>query len=93
MEEQVKGKMHDWRQMRRLLPYAWPYRRTVFLSLILLTGQTLAQVATPLLTRVAIDKYIVHKVEGFDGILSILNPWLPNDVWQGLTFISSIFAT
>lgn len=92
MEEQVKGKMHDWRQMRRLLPYAWPYRRTVFLSLILLTGQTLAQVATPLLTRVAIDKYIVHKVEGFDGILSILNPWLPNDVWQGLTFISSIFA-
>ncbi len=92
MEEQVKGKMHDWRQMRRLLPYAWPYRRTVLLSLVLLTGQTLAQVATPLLTRVAIDKYIVHKVDGFDGILSVLNPWLPNDVWQGLTFISAVFA-
>lgn len=92
MEEQVKGKMHDWRQMRRLLPYAWPYRRTVFVSLVLLTGQTLAQVATPLLTRVAIDKYIVHKVDGFDGILSVLNHWLPNDVWQGLTFISAVFA-
>lgn len=92
MEEQVKGKMHDWRQMRRLLPYAWPYRRTVFVSLVLLTGQTLAQVATPLLTRVAIDKYIVHKVDGFDGVLSVLNHWLPNDVWQGLTFISAVFA-
>lgn len=92
MEEQVKGKIYDTHQLRRLLPYAWPYRRTVFLSLVLLTVQTLAQVATPLLTRVAIDKYIVHKVEGFDGLLSVLNPWLPNDVWKGLTFISGVFA-
>ncbi len=92
MEEQVKGKLNDWRQMRRLLPYAWPYRGAVSLSLILLTGQTLAQVATPLLTRVAIDKYIVRKVDGFDGVLSLLNPWLPADVWPGLAFISAIFA-
>ncbi len=78
--------------MRRLLPYAWPYRGAVSVSLILLTGQTLAQVATPLLTRVAIDKYIVRKVDGFDGLLSVLNPWLPAEAWPGLAFISALFA-
>lgn len=92
MEEQVKGKIYDTRQLRRLLPYAWPYRKAVALSLVLLTGQTLAQVVTPLLTRVAIDKYIVKKVDGFDGVLAVLNPWLPTDVWAGLTFISMLFG-
>jgi ATP-binding cassette subfamily B protein len=92
MEEQVKGKLYDGRQLRRLLPYAWPYRWPVFFSLILLTVQTLAQVVTPMLTRVAIDKYIVKKVQGFDGFLSFLNPFLPTDIWQGLAFISGVFA-
>ena len=92
MEEQVKGKIYDSRQLKRLLPYAWPYRWTVLLSLVLLTAQTLAQVATPLLTRVAIDKYIVKKVEGFDGLLSVLNPWLPQEVWPGLAFLSAVFG-
>jgi ATP-binding cassette, subfamily B, multidrug efflux pump len=92
MEEQVKGTIYDSRQLKRLLPYAWPYRKTVLLSLVLLTGQTLAQIVTPLLTRVAIDKYIVHKVEGFDGFLAVLNPWLPDNVWQGLMFLSILFG-
>ncbi len=92
MEEEVKGKLYDSLQLRRLLPYAWPYRWTVLLSLILLTGQTLAQVVTPVLTRVAIDKYIVKRIEGFDGILTVLNPWLPSGVWEGLAFLSAIFG-
>ena len=92
MEEKVQGKIYDSRQIRRLLPYAWPYRVQILLSLLFLTGQTVAQVATPLLTRVAIDKYIVHKVDGFDGVLGFLNPYLPTDVWAGLTFISAIFG-
>jgi ATP-binding cassette, subfamily B, multidrug efflux pump len=92
MEEQVKGKIYDSRQLRRLLPYAWPYRWTVLTSLILLTGQTLAQVLTPLLTRVAIDKYIVKKIDGFEGLLAFLNPFLPAEVWSGLIFLSLLFA-
>jgi len=92
MEEQVKGKLYDSRQLRRLLPYAWPYRWTVAVSLALLTAQTLAQVVTPLLTRVAIDKYIVKQIDGFDGYLGILNPWLPAEVWPGLTFLSMLFG-
>lgn len=92
MEEQVKGTIYDSRQLKRLLPYAWPCRKTILLSLLLLTGQSLAQILTPLFTRVAIDKYIVKKVDGFDGFLSILNPWLPDNVWQGLTFLSVLFG-
>ncbi|WP_035958798.1 ABC transporter ATP-binding protein [Bryobacter aggregatus] len=92
MEEKVQGKIYDTRQLRRLLPYAWPYRGAVLLSLILLTGQTLAQVGTPLLTKVAIDYYIVKKSVGFEGPLSFLNQWLPADVWNGLAFISALFA-
>lgn len=93
MEEKVEGKIYDGKQIRRLLPYAWPYRGTVLLSLVCLTIQTLAQVLTPLLTRVAIDKYISHTIEGFDGFLSFLNPWLPADTAAGLTFLSTLFGS
>ncbi len=92
MEEEVKGKIYDSRIIKRLLPYAWPYRWTVGLSLVFLVIQTLTQVATPLLTRVAIDKYIVKQVEGFDGLLSVLNPYLPKDAWPGFAFISAVFG-
>ncbi len=92
MEEQVKGQLQDTRLLRRLAPYAWRYRKTILLSLVFLVGQSLAQVFNPLLTRVAIDKYIVHKVEGFDGLLSFLNSWLPAEVGPGLLFLSALFA-
>lgn len=92
MEEQVKGKLQDTRLLRRLFPYAWTYRWPIVVSLVLLFGQTLAQVITPLLTRVAIDKYIVHRIDGFDGVLSVLNPWLPAEVAPGLAFLSAVFA-
>lgn len=92
MEEQVKGQLQDTRLLRRLLPFAWRYRGTILLSLILLVGQSLAQVVSPLLTRVAIDKYIVHKIDGFDGALSFLNPWLPSEIGPGLLFLSGLFG-
>ncbi len=92
MEEKVQGKIYDGRILKRLLPYAWPYRGVVSLSIFLLTLQTLSQVVTPLLTQVAIDKYITKKVDGFDGLLSFLNPYLPADTWSGFTFISLIFG-
>jgi ATP-binding cassette subfamily B multidrug efflux pump len=92
VEEKVQNKLSDWRQLRRLLPYAWPYRGAVLSSLLLLTGQTLAQVITPLLTQVAIDKYIVHKSAGFTGWLSVLNAGLPADAASGLLYLSGLFA-
>jgi ATP-binding cassette subfamily B protein len=92
VEEKVQGKIYDGRILRRLLPYAWPYRGVIGLSLLLLVLQTLAQVATPLFTQVAIDKYISRKVEGFEGWLAFLNPYLPVDAVEGIGFISIVFA-
>jgi ATP-binding cassette subfamily B protein len=92
VEEKVQGKIYDAKILQRLLPYAWPYRRIVGLSLLFLTIQTLSQVITPLLTQVAIDKYITRKVDGFEGVLAFLNPYLPADTWSGFTFISLLFG-
>lgn len=92
MEENVQGKIYDARLLRRLLPYAWPYRAWVALSLVLLSLQTAAQVLTPLLSQIAIDKYLSRKEVRFEGFLAWLNPFLPTDVWQGLLFISAVYA-
>jgi ATP-binding cassette subfamily B protein len=92
VEEKVTGKIYDWRIIRRLLPFAWPYRGVVAMSLVFLVIQTLMQVATPLFTQVAIDKYIAKKVAGFDGWLAFLNPHLPADAWGGISFLSMLFG-
>jgi ATP-binding cassette, subfamily B, multidrug efflux pump len=92
VDEQIKGKIYDGRMLRRLMPYAWPYRYWVALSLVLLTLQTSIQVLTPLLSQVAIDKYLTRKQDGFNGALSFLNAYLPPDVWQGLLFISMVYG-
>ncbi len=92
VEEKVTGKIYDGRILKRLLPYAWPYRGVVACSLLFLVIQTLMQVATPLLTQVAIDRYITRKVNGFDGWLAFLNPYLPAEAWEGIGFISMLFG-
>ncbi|MBM3776418.1 MAG: ABC transporter ATP-binding protein, partial [Acidobacteria bacterium] len=58
MEEEVLGKAYDSRLMRRLLTYLWPYRGYVGLSLLFLLAHSLLQVAGPLLTKIAVDKYL-----------------------------------
>ncbi len=58
MDEGALGKAYDGRLMRRLVAYLRPYRFTVLLSLIFLLVQSGTQVAGPLLTKLAIDKYL-----------------------------------
>ncbi len=60
MEEEVLGKAYDGRLMRRLVRYLRPYRGTVVISLVFLLAQSMAQVIGPLLTELAIDRYLVH---------------------------------
>ncbi len=64
-EDAILGKAYDARLMRRLLGYVRPYRRTVVLSILLLLGASLADLAGPSLYRVAIDRYIApHGTSG-----------------------------
>ena len=45
--------------MRRLLGYMRPYRLRIAVSLVFLLAQSVLQVLGPLLTRTAVDRYIV----------------------------------
>ncbi len=59
MEEGRLGKPYNLRLLRRLLPFARPYARTVLWALLLTLAVTLFDLAPPYLSKVAIDRYIL----------------------------------
>ena len=74
--------------MRRLVRYLRPYRGVVYASLAILLVQSLAQVCGPVLTQLAIDKYLAHPDH---PVTSVLNRWLSANTWTGLTQISALY--
>ena len=68
-EEDVLGKAYDSRLMRRLLVYLRPYRKLVFLALGLIMFESLIEISFPLLTRIAVDRYIL--VGDLSGLLTV----------------------
>ena len=86
MEEEVLGKAYDSRLMRRLVGYMRPYRMLVGLSLVFLLAQSVLQVLGPLLTKIAIDKYIRP-----NGAPTFLDALLPHDAWSGLSRIGLLY--
>ena len=85
MEEDVLGKAYDGRLMRRLVRYLRPYRVAVACRWFSWLVQSLAQVVGPVLTQLAIDKYLAKPDH---PVTSVLNRWLAQDTWTGLTQIS-----
>jgi ATP-binding cassette subfamily B protein len=59
VEEEALGKAYDSRLMRRLLAYVAPYRVTVGISLVFLLFNSFFQIVGPLLTKLAVDRYLV----------------------------------
>jgi len=59
--DEILGKAYDGRLMRRLLPFVRPYRVRVGMSLLFLLGTGVLDLAGPLLTKIAIDRYIVPR--------------------------------
>ena len=88
MEEEVLGKAYDGRLMRRLLTYLKPYRATVAVSLVLLLLDSLLQIIGPLLTKLAIDRYLVPAAHRTP---TILDRYLSPDAWTGLSQITGIY--
>jgi ATP-binding cassette subfamily B protein len=89
VEEEVLGKAYDARLMRRLLGYMRPYGALVFFSLVFLLAQSILQVMTPLLTRLAVDKYIRPEAR---PLHTPIDAWLPSDPWAGLTRIALLYV-
>lgn len=74
--------------MRRLLRYMLPYKRTVIISLVFLFFNSIFQVVGPLLTKLAIDRYLVPSGK---PMWTPLDPFLSPDPWVGLAQISFVY--
>jgi ATP-binding cassette subfamily B multidrug efflux pump len=81
VEEEVLGKAYDSRLMRRLLVYMRPYWKLVAVSLVFLLAQSVLQVIGPLITKVAVDRYLDPSAQSRP---TLLDPLLPADPWIGL---------
>ena len=88
MEEEALGKAYDGRLMRRLLIYLKPYWRSVAVSIAFLILLSCLQIAGPLLTRTAIDHYLLPATG--NGAASPVT-WLSPDPWTGLAQLSSLY--
>ena len=76
--------------MKRLLQYLKPYRRIVAASLALLIVDSLLQSIGPLITKLAVDRYLVPSKHG-QTIFPALNAWLANDAAAGLTQLAFLY--
>jgi ATP-binding cassette, subfamily B, multidrug efflux pump len=88
VEEEVLAKAYDSRLMRRLLGYMRPYAGYITLSLLFLFIYSALQVCGPLLTKIAVDRYLVP-VPG--QITTPIDGYLAADRWTGLTQVSLLY--
>ncbi len=88
MEEEVRGKIYDSRLMRRLLTYMWPYWSVALAAMVFLLINSVLQILGPLLTKVAVDRYLVP-VPGREP-----QPWdryLSEDPLVGLSQLAGLY--
>jgi ATP-binding cassette subfamily B protein len=88
VEEEVLAKSYDNRLMRRLLSYMRPYRLTIALSLAFLLVNSLLQVVGPLLTKIAIDRYLAPPSR---PLATPVDAFLSPNAYTGLAQISSLY--
>jgi len=74
--------------MRRLITYLKPYRRVVAASLVLLLASSALEVAGPLLTKLAIDRYLAPTALAGS---TPLDPYLSSNPITGLAQISVLY--
>jgi ATP-binding cassette, subfamily B, multidrug efflux pump len=88
VEEEVLAKAYDSRLMRRLLGYLKPYGGSIALSLVFLVIYSALQVCGPLLTKIAIDRYLAPAGA---HISTPIDRYLSADRWTGLTQVSLFY--
>jgi ATP-binding cassette subfamily B protein len=90
VEEQLSKQSYDPRLLRRLLALVVPYWPAVLAALVCLLGNSALQVVSPLLTKVAIDKYLAP---GHGESIAWLEQWLPAGASDGLRTIALWYLT
>jgi ATP-binding cassette, subfamily B, multidrug efflux pump len=87
-EEEVLGKAYDSRLMKRLLGYLRPYTWQVAIALTAIILKAGADVLGPYLTKVAVDKYLVHSPNAG----SFLGRYLSTTPLTGIAQIAAIYV-
>jgi ATP-binding cassette subfamily B protein len=88
LEEESLGKAYDARLMRRLVRYLRPYWTSVAVSLFFVLAWSITQVAGPLLTKLAIDRYLTGAANPSPSPLDF---WLASDARTGLAQIAALY--
>jgi len=88
VEEEVLGKAYDGRLMRRLLTYIRPYKLPVVAALVLLLFNAVLQTIGPLLTALAVDRYLAPSAKVTP---TILDRYLAPSPWTGLEQIALLY--
>jgi ATP-binding cassette subfamily B protein len=76
--------------MKRLLRYLKPYWRFVSASLALLVVDSLLQSIGPLITKMAVDRYLLP-TKNAKTLFPALTGWLANDAMTGLTQLAMVY--
>ncbi len=74
--------------MRRLGNYARPYWLTVAVSIVLMLAASALQVVGPLITKLAVDRFLAPTGAKAPAVLEA---WLSPDPWKGLTQLSLLY--
>lgn len=88
MEEELSSRSFDARLTRRLLAIIAPYWRVVGVAVACLLVNSVFQVLTPLLTKIAVDRYLAPNNE---RNLPWLEQFLPPGAREGLLQIALLF--
>src|SRR5215470_5569923 len=87
-EEEVLGKAYDSRLMKRLLKYLRPYRWPVVVALVSIVLKSAVDVVGPLMTLLAIDKYLAPTHQPFP----LMDQWLSPHPLTGIAQIGAIYV-
>jgi len=87
-EEEVLGKAYDSRLMKRLLKYLRPYRWPVVVALVSIVLKSAVDVVGPLMTLLAIDKYLAPTHQPFP----LMDRWLSPQPLTGIAQIVAIYV-
>lgn len=90
-EEEILGKAYDARLMRRLVKYLQPYKWKVVLAIVITVVVSALGPLRPMLTMIAIDKYILHG--DYNGLLLIVAAIIGSLVLQSIILYGQTLLT
>ncbi len=88
LDEEIKGKIYDGRLARRLLVYVLPFWPAMLTALVLLLLNSGLQIIGPLLTKAAVDRYLVPTEAAKEYPW---DPYLADDPITGLAQLGMIY--